>query len=93
MPNFDKPPPGASPAPEEQLLGELVGTLAELKARYGTEGEELAWATHRALSRHVMQHEGPETWARFKARLVEISKSSLDNIDAILDEDDRRRMH
>ncbi|MEC3863449.1 hypothetical protein VK792_19385, partial [Mesobacterium sp. TK19101] len=65
MPNFDKPPPGASPAPEEQLLGELVGTLAELKARYGTEGEELAWATHRALSRHVMQHEGPETWARF----------------------------
>jgi len=92
MTNFDDalPPTGASPTPEDRLLGELMGTLADLKSRYDTGGTELAWAAHRAIARHLIQHEGVEAWAQFKARLVQMSKHSIDGIHDILDEDQRR---
>ena len=90
MRDFDDMPPGAPSTPEDRILGELIGTLADLKARYQTEGSELAWLTHRALSHHILQHEGPETWAQFREKLIKLSRTTLDNIHGILDEDDHR---
>ncbi len=77
---------GAS-LPKDQIKGELLATLADLKSAYGLQRLELAWLVLMSLEDHVRRHEGLEEWVNFTQRLARMSQETITEIDTILHED------
>lgn len=86
---------GASRDPSsDRLLGEVLGSLSDWRARYPNEHPlDLALVVSKALFSHVSRYEGTEAWLELNEVTARLSQQTVDDVTAILDENQRCRMN
>jgi hypothetical protein len=78
---------------DHRLMGELLGTLSELKSRYDTARLELAWATLQTLMQHIEKYEGTAATIEFAEKAGQMLAEEANDINVILNEDFKKKLN
>lgn len=90
MPDFKDR--GAPHAPDDALKGEVLASLSEWNATYGTVRLELAWTVLQMLLKHV-EREGLTEYVEFCERASAALGEQAKGVTEVFEEDHRNRMH